>query len=827
STAYEMCSTNSNKVTTRGVTVSSAERLSNVLAPFTLDNTALASSAYANKSLINYIATPSQLEYTYWLSWPYASGSNASTAYLLNEALTSPMKLPTTVGKSTTTFYGAASNGAVNGYWWNQGVLNYATSTANHYNDWGADYVWLPSLSETGYSAADGLWATGKTTTGQIKFNNENTSDSATLAGTTVSTERVWLRSGDDLDPSNAQILSSSGTDVSAYSAATLAVRPALHLDLTSAAQAAVSNGQQTDGYEIPTPTAVTENYNGAAMWFTEFAKVMSTSDPTEPKYKWIDTALHTNSSIVTIKEIKYTPKNSNGAAGTQTTISNPSTSSVVHAGVYEVTLKLATGYKWRGQALDPNDSKTSEYTFTITVSQLEMKYDLNLYDHSGNKQSTGKGEYNADSYTVKLETASGTSTISGANLPDPKFYYKGSGTGNDYGMAGNKDGFVDDSTKGYGSATGPKNAGTYVATFVDQKTESDYILKANSTTASGSLTFEITKAKVKLPTTTWTPTYTGVSQSGVLSGFDSDILEVKSVKVTTMEGGTSNTKTLTDDGNGTYKDSNGNYEFYIDDSASIVKLFAKDAGDYTIEFDLVDTDNSEWDTSVATADKTLKFTVKRASLTIEFGAPGSTGFLWSVGDTGDITLSKADGTKNGEEATVKLYWYSDDDKTTTYDMFAGKVSDNEKYDITDFEDFGAGKYYICGVLADDTAGDNVNRNYIIDDKDTNVTPEKAEVKVQIATISAGSASLDSVIWQYKTPSTNPDAVTGNHIIYTTVSGTAVSYTVQVAKLPSYCEVVSYTNATYSDAGEHTTVVKIKIADDKTGDNKMPKPADG
>ncbi|MDE7264784.1 MAG: hypothetical protein K2N52_00725, partial [Clostridia bacterium] len=37
-TAYAMGSTNSNNVTTRGVTVSSAERLSNVLAPFTLDN---------------------------------------------------------------------------------------------------------------------------------------------------------------------------------------------------------------------------------------------------------------------------------------------------------------------------------------------------------------------------------------------------------------------------------------------------------------------------------------------------------------------------------------------------------------------------------------------------------------------------------------------------------------------------------------------------------------------------------------------------------------------------------------------------------------------
>ncbi|MDE6867524.1 MAG: hypothetical protein K2J83_00065, partial [Clostridia bacterium] len=271
-TAYAMGTSNAN-VTSLNQSVDSETRKGNLLAPFTLDNSALVGTGYANKSLIEYLVQPSQVEYTYWLDWPATSGSKANTSYPLNETLTSPLYLSTSVGKTTTKFYGGESNGSHLGYWWNAGVYNYATSTVNHYNDWGDDYIWIPSITETGHATADGFWATGSSTTGQIRFNQEGTKDTETLAGTKVSTEHVWLRTGNPTSPSNSRFLSSSGTAVYAYSAASLAVRPALHLDLTAADESKVLNKPTADNtqfvYDSMEKTYTPNGYNSNAMDIT------------------------------------------------------------------------------------------------------------------------------------------------------------------------------------------------------------------------------------------------------------------------------------------------------------------------------------------------------------------------------------------------------------------------------------------------------------------------------------------------------------------------------------------------------------------------------
>ncbi len=95
-------------------------------------------------------------------------------------------------------------------------VYNYAEKTGN--NAWNNDWLWLPSLSETGAdNTSNGIWATS---TEQRK-------------NTTYS----WLRSGNGNRVSGAYPLTSSGGDWDLYNVSSNhAVRPALHLNLTKVA---------------------------------------------------------------------------------------------------------------------------------------------------------------------------------------------------------------------------------------------------------------------------------------------------------------------------------------------------------------------------------------------------------------------------------------------------------------------------------------------------------------------------------------------------------------------------------------------------------------
>ncbi|MDE6074850.1 MAG: hypothetical protein K2G26_00260, partial [Clostridia bacterium] len=232
-TKYAYGSSNAN-VTSLSSNVTADARKSNVLAPFTLNNTALSSTAYAGKSLIEYITAPKDVYYTYYLDWAYTNRDCLSAyatynIYLLNEALSKDVNgnytLSTTVGKTDTNFY-SDGKGAISGAWWNSGIYNYSNSTVNHYNDWGDDYVWAPSASETGKytSSSDyalGLWGTGGEVTGQIKFKNENTTSlSATV---TTSSEYVWTRAGGHDTPYRFRYISSGGASGNNFPAASFA----------------------------------------------------------------------------------------------------------------------------------------------------------------------------------------------------------------------------------------------------------------------------------------------------------------------------------------------------------------------------------------------------------------------------------------------------------------------------------------------------------------------------------------------------------------------------------------------------------------------------
>ncbi|MDE6550911.1 MAG: hypothetical protein K2M44_05390, partial [Clostridia bacterium] len=154
-------------------------------------------------SLTDFIVTPAQVAYQETEN-QYVGGVVGDAGYTLpNEAYGTPI-------------------GAVN--WYNSG-MNY--SAKNGYGEWKDDYIWLPSLTETGHnSSIIGIWELS---------DNQRSNDNYS-----------FLRSGHVFDPKGAHYLSPSGSIHVSYDYATNshAMRPALHLNLT-----AVDNAT---AYDVP-----------------------------------------------------------------------------------------------------------------------------------------------------------------------------------------------------------------------------------------------------------------------------------------------------------------------------------------------------------------------------------------------------------------------------------------------------------------------------------------------------------------------------------------------------------------------------------------------
>lgn len=132
--------------------------------------------------------------------------------------------------------------GALSSGWY--GSINYQpadTFDGKRYDDWGNDYIWLPSATETGYQnylQTSSIW---KLTANQLSHNGNSYS---------------WLRSGAYGDYNYAYLLQTSGAYNTYYVYLTYGVRPALHFNLSSAALGAV-------GATLRNPENVSTTYNG------------------------------------------------------------------------------------------------------------------------------------------------------------------------------------------------------------------------------------------------------------------------------------------------------------------------------------------------------------------------------------------------------------------------------------------------------------------------------------------------------------------------------------------------------------------------------------
>ncbi len=117
----------------------------------------------------------------------------------------------------------------------NNGQFNYAGKEGN--DAWKNDYLWLPSLSETGFqNSSNGIW---KTSDAQRSLGKTSVNGNVGNKNRDITIEEFWLRSGSYYEcVYRACGLYPGGSRKDGfYVSASLAVRPALHLNLTAVAK--------------------------------------------------------------------------------------------------------------------------------------------------------------------------------------------------------------------------------------------------------------------------------------------------------------------------------------------------------------------------------------------------------------------------------------------------------------------------------------------------------------------------------------------------------------------------------------------------------------
>ena len=221
--------------------------------------------------------------------------------------------------------YGTPSTGN----YYSSGSYNTNYTSKTGYTGWSADKLWLPSLTETGFNdTTNGLW---KTTAAQRTGDGSNV---------------TWLRSGGYANGSTAYRLYADGSSYRGSSTSgTIGVRPALHLNLKSAASAAGLD--VNDGVTVPTFsssstfTISTDKLTATAAYATSARTITTTA---------IDSKITVTTSSTSITR-----------SGTTITVA-----ASLAPGTYTVTLALASGNNWA-------DNTTANKTLTIKINKANQ----------------------------------------------------------------------------------------------------------------------------------------------------------------------------------------------------------------------------------------------------------------------------------------------------------------------------------------------------------------------------------------------------------------------------------------------------------------------
>ncbi len=322
----------------------------NPFAKFTINNKETAYDNSGNNpqkfkgSLTEFLATPREVSWQEDQSWSVFGNLDYS---LGNDSWDDPYVIANGVsgnGAVASTFnyynagngdfrraYGRTTDSDGDGYGDGQ-VYNGAGKYKIQYTDWADDYVWLPSLTETGYQNNAG---TSKSTVGGVWYPSQ--AQRKCFGGTNdgfSSSDSSWLRSTGGSNASYAQYLTASGSTGGTTVSSVAAVRPALHLNLESAASAA-------RGIDVPEEieTETAKTYIGTAI----------------ASLQYIDL---TKSEISKV-ELTKTDNKGNPTTSTLTAGEYSVTDGVFYAtnaGKYKVTFTIKNqANKWDGSTTDPD----------------------------------------------------------------------------------------------------------------------------------------------------------------------------------------------------------------------------------------------------------------------------------------------------------------------------------------------------------------------------------------------------------------------------------------------------------------------------------------
>ncbi len=262
------------------------------------------------------------------------------------------------VGNSTSsyTFPNDAYGDPANPNWYQSGRYNYkgkgdSSKPETMYEAWQEDYIWLPSLAETGNDDADtknGLWETDASlrnpeTTGGVKY--------------------TWLRSGNSNNAYSAYYLNASGGGNVDFVNYSYLVRPAIHLNLTKAA-----------GAKLPKASQSTLTYSGSEQNFT------------------LENYKNCNVTLVAASKDGVGELKSKFDAAT-------GVFKATDAGVYTLKFKPNDGLEWN------DGGGTDEKTVTLTVKKAKIGEQFGV---GGKFSQTQEYVYHADEhkYALKLPEA-------------------------------------------------------------------------------------------------------------------------------------------------------------------------------------------------------------------------------------------------------------------------------------------------------------------------------------------------------------------------------------------------------------------------------------
>ena len=253
--------------------------------------------------------------------------------------------------------------------------VRYWYESKNNYAQWMDDLIWLPASAETGnyWSSKEqtGLWATN--------------------AQQRSSTEPAWLRTAVYHYFYGSYDLTADGALSWVATSESHLVRPALHLNLTSAAKAA-------NTVEKPSISNKTVVYNGQA--------------------QTVDLGIST--ADVNQQKVKIEITTDNGVSVAATDNGGKQVLNATQAGTYNIKISLFDDYRWENNS---NLNDTSVITATLKIEKRKVSLDVKLpdgtsatlpYGTSFNLSSGSVGDY--WSYVSGTSDATDSTYTAGTN---------------------------------------------------------------------------------------------------------------------------------------------------------------------------------------------------------------------------------------------------------------------------------------------------------------------------------------------------------------------------------------------------------------------------